>query len=51
MATCWGICCVGKISHDFSAALRTLVPEDHKVSGDVYFFINHAQKLNMFLGF
>lgn len=39
METRWGICSVGKISHDFSAALRTLVPEDHKVSGDVYLFL------------
>lgn len=39
MATRWGICSVGKISHDFSAALRTLVPEDHKVSSNIYLMV------------
>lgn len=39
MATRWGICSVGKISHDFSAALRTLVPEDHKVSCNIHFIL------------
>lgn len=31
MATRWGICSAGKISHDFTVALRTLPPEDHQV--------------------
>uniref|UniRef100_A0A8D0H9W6 Trans-1,2-dihydrobenzene-1,2-diol dehydrogenase n=1 Tax=Sphenodon punctatus TaxID=8508 RepID=A0A8D0H9W6_SPHPU len=31
MATCWGICSAGKISHDFLVALKTLPTEDHKV--------------------
>uniref|UniRef100_A0A3Q3W4Q3 Trans-1,2-dihydrobenzene-1,2-diol dehydrogenase n=1 Tax=Mola mola TaxID=94237 RepID=A0A3Q3W4Q3_MOLML len=31
MATRWGICSTGKISHDFSVALRTLNPEHHKI--------------------
>lgn len=40
MATRWGICSAGKISQDFSVALRTLVPEDHEVNFDeVYFSI------------
>lgn len=39
MATRWGICSVGKISHDFSAALHTLVPEDHKVSCNIYLIL------------
>ncbi|KAF3843015.1 hypothetical protein F7725_001864 [Dissostichus mawsoni] len=32
MATRWGICSAGKISHDFTVALRTLAPENHKVN-------------------
>ncbi|TWW67463.1 trans-1,2-dihydrobenzene-1,2-diol dehydrogenase [Takifugu flavidus] len=31
MATKWGICSAGKISHDFTVALKTLLPEDHQV--------------------
>ncbi|XP_034536360.1 trans-1,2-dihydrobenzene-1,2-diol dehydrogenase [Notolabrus celidotus] len=31
MATRWGICSAGKISHDFTVALKTLPPEDHQV--------------------
>ncbi|KAL4613215.1 trans-1,2-dihydrobenzene-1,2-diol dehydrogenase-like [Arapaima gigas] len=31
MATKWGICTAGKISHDFTVALKTLPPEDHQV--------------------
>ncbi|CAJ1049077.1 Hypothetical predicted protein [Xyrichtys novacula] len=31
MATKWGICSAGKISHDFAVALKTLAPEDHQV--------------------
>ncbi|XP_055010961.1 LOW QUALITY PROTEIN: trans-1,2-dihydrobenzene-1,2-diol dehydrogenase-like [Boleophthalmus pectinirostris] len=31
MATKWGICSAGKISHDFTVALKTLPPEDHQV--------------------
>ncbi|XP_042328856.1 trans-1,2-dihydrobenzene-1,2-diol dehydrogenase-like [Sceloporus undulatus] len=30
MATRWGICSAGKISHDFLVALKTLPPADHK---------------------
>ncbi|KAM7015728.1 trans-1,2-dihydrobenzene-1,2-diol dehydrogenase-like [Tautogolabrus adspersus] len=31
MATRWGICSAGKISHDFTVALKTLPPEDHQI--------------------
>ncbi|KAM6980431.1 trans-1,2-dihydrobenzene-1,2-diol dehydrogenase [Aplochiton taeniatus] len=31
MATRWGICSAGKISHDFTVALKTLPCEDHKI--------------------
>ncbi|XP_074550930.1 trans-1,2-dihydrobenzene-1,2-diol dehydrogenase-like [Halichoeres trimaculatus] len=31
MATRWGICSAGKISHDFCVALRTLSPNDHEI--------------------
>ncbi|XP_043952562.1 trans-1,2-dihydrobenzene-1,2-diol dehydrogenase-like isoform X2 [Gambusia affinis] len=31
VATRWGICSVGKISHDFTVALKTLPAEDHQV--------------------
>ncbi|XP_030641955.1 trans-1,2-dihydrobenzene-1,2-diol dehydrogenase [Chanos chanos] len=31
MAIRWGICSAGKISHDFTVALRTLPSEDHQV--------------------
>ncbi|XP_069462232.1 trans-1,2-dihydrobenzene-1,2-diol dehydrogenase-like isoform X2 [Ambystoma mexicanum] len=30
MATRWGICSAGKISHDFMVALETLPPQDHQ---------------------
>nr|XP_057945794.1 trans-1,2-dihydrobenzene-1,2-diol dehydrogenase-like isoform X1 [Doryrhamphus excisus] len=32
MATRWGICSAGKISHDFTVALKSLPPEDHQVA-------------------
>ncbi|XP_047436430.1 trans-1,2-dihydrobenzene-1,2-diol dehydrogenase-like [Mugil cephalus] len=31
MATRWGICSAGKISHDFTVALKTLPTEDHQI--------------------
>ncbi|XP_026863776.2 trans-1,2-dihydrobenzene-1,2-diol dehydrogenase [Electrophorus electricus] len=31
MVISWGICSAGKISHDFTVALKTLPPEDHQV--------------------
>ncbi|AWP01881.1 Hypothetical protein SMAX5B_013150 [Scophthalmus maximus] len=32
MATRWGLCGAGKISHDFSVAMRTLPPGDHQIA-------------------
>lgn len=32
MATRWGLCGAGKISHDFSVALKTLPPGDHQIA-------------------
>lgn len=32
MATRWGLCGAGKISHDFSVAMKTLPAEDHQVT-------------------
>lgn len=32
MATRWGLCGAGKISHDFSVAMKTLSPEDHQIT-------------------
>lgn len=32
MATRWGLCGAGKISHDFSVAMKTLPPGDHKIA-------------------
>ncbi|CAL8404340.1 unnamed protein product [Boreogadus saida] len=31
MATRWGICSAGKISHDFTVALKSLPDSDHKI--------------------
>ncbi|KAM3877154.1 trans-1,2-dihydrobenzene-1,2-diol dehydrogenase-like [Diretmus argenteus] len=31
MATRWGICSAGRISHDFTLALKSLPPEDHQI--------------------
>ncbi|KAM6950123.1 trans-1,2-dihydrobenzene-1,2-diol dehydrogenase-like [Lycodopsis pacificus] len=31
MATRWGICSAGQISHDFTVALKTLPPDEHQV--------------------
>ncbi|KAJ7985969.1 hypothetical protein DPEC_G00345970 [Dallia pectoralis] len=31
MATRWGICSTGRISHDFTIALKTLPPGDHQI--------------------
>uniref|UniRef100_A0A8C7STZ7 Trans-1,2-dihydrobenzene-1,2-diol dehydrogenase n=1 Tax=Oncorhynchus mykiss TaxID=8022 RepID=A0A8C7STZ7_ONCMY len=31
MATRWGLCGAGKISHDFSVAMKTLPPGDHQI--------------------
>uniref|UniRef100_A0A3Q2Q2B7 Trans-1,2-dihydrobenzene-1,2-diol dehydrogenase n=1 Tax=Fundulus heteroclitus TaxID=8078 RepID=A0A3Q2Q2B7_FUNHE len=32
MATRWGLCGAGKISHDFSVAMKTLPAEDHQIA-------------------
>uniref|UniRef100_A0A3P9BID5 Trans-1,2-dihydrobenzene-1,2-diol dehydrogenase n=1 Tax=Maylandia zebra TaxID=106582 RepID=A0A3P9BID5_9CICH len=32
MATRWGLCGAGKISHDFSVAIKTLPPGDHQIA-------------------
>ncbi|KAG7463951.1 hypothetical protein MATL_G00182060 [Megalops atlanticus] len=44
MATRWGICSAGKISHDFTVALRTLPPGDHQVLAVAARDLRHAQE-------
>uniref|UniRef100_UPI0037E8421C trans-1,2-dihydrobenzene-1,2-diol dehydrogenase-like isoform X1 n=1 Tax=Semicossyphus pulcher TaxID=241346 RepID=UPI0037E8421C len=44
MATRWGICSAGKISHDFSVALRTLTPEDHEIVAVAARDLQHAEE-------
>lgn len=44
MATRWGICSAGKISHDFSVALRTLLPEEHMILAVAARNLQDAQK-------
>lgn len=44
MATRWGICSAGKISHDFSVALRTLTPEDHEIVAVAARDLLHAEE-------
>ncbi|XP_010766071.1 GDP-fucose protein O-fucosyltransferase 2-like isoform X1 [Notothenia coriiceps] len=44
MATRWGICSAGKISHDFTVALRTLAPESHKVVAVAARDVKHAEE-------
>ncbi|XP_042351072.1 trans-1,2-dihydrobenzene-1,2-diol dehydrogenase-like [Plectropomus leopardus] len=44
MATRWGICSAGKISHDFSVALRTLSPEDHEIVAVAARDLQHAEE-------
>ncbi|XP_036401839.1 trans-1,2-dihydrobenzene-1,2-diol dehydrogenase-like [Megalops cyprinoides] len=44
MATRWGICSAGKISHDFTVALRTLLPGDHQVVAVAARDLRHAQE-------
>lgn len=44
MATRWGICSAGKISHDFSVALWTLTPEDHEIVAVAARDLQHAQE-------
>lgn len=42
MATRWGLCGAGKISHDFCVALKTLPPEHHQVL--ILNKLNHEQR-------
>ncbi|XP_077947453.1 trans-1,2-dihydrobenzene-1,2-diol dehydrogenase isoform X2 [Gasterosteus aculeatus] len=44
MATRWGICSAGKISHDFSVALRTLNPGDHEILAVAARDLHHAKE-------
>ncbi|KAI9530502.1 hypothetical protein NQZ68_004520 [Dissostichus eleginoides] len=44
MATRWGICSAGKISHDFTVALRTLAPENHKIVAVAARDVKHAEE-------
>ncbi|XP_061567213.1 trans-1,2-dihydrobenzene-1,2-diol dehydrogenase-like [Cololabis saira] len=44
MATRWGICSAGKISHDFTVALKTLPAEDHQVVAVAARKLEDAQK-------
>ncbi|XP_029937023.1 trans-1,2-dihydrobenzene-1,2-diol dehydrogenase-like [Myripristis murdjan] len=44
MATRWGICSAGKISHDFTVALRTLAPQDHEIVAVAARNLEHAQE-------
>ncbi|CDQ67067.1 trans-1,2-dihydrobenzene-1,2-diol dehydrogenase [Oncorhynchus mykiss] len=44
MATRWGICSAGKISHDFSVALRTLPHDDHQIVAVAARNLHHAQE-------
>ncbi|KAL0167462.1 hypothetical protein M9458_035684, partial [Cirrhinus mrigala] len=44
MATRWGICGAGNISHDFCVALKTLPPEDHKIAAVAARSLERAEK-------
>ncbi|XP_060910216.1 trans-1,2-dihydrobenzene-1,2-diol dehydrogenase-like [Labrus mixtus] len=44
MATRWGICSAGKISHDFLVALRTLTPGDHEIVAVAARNLQHAEE-------
>ncbi|KAM9347752.1 trans-1,2-dihydrobenzene-1,2-diol dehydrogenase-like [Symphorus nematophorus] len=44
MATRWGICSAGKISHDFCVALRTLTPKDHQIVAVAARDLQHAEE-------
>ncbi|NP_001005600.2 trans-1,2-dihydrobenzene-1,2-diol dehydrogenase [Danio rerio] len=44
MALRWGICSAGKISHDFTVALRTLPAEQHQVVAVAARELAHAQE-------
>uniref|UniRef100_A0A672RVW0 Dihydrodiol dehydrogenase, tandem duplicate 2 n=1 Tax=Sinocyclocheilus grahami TaxID=75366 RepID=A0A672RVW0_SINGR len=44
MAIRWGICSAGKISHDFTVALKTLPAENHQVLAVAARDLKHAQE-------
>ncbi|XP_070832868.1 trans-1,2-dihydrobenzene-1,2-diol dehydrogenase-like [Chaetodon trifascialis] len=44
MATRWGICSAGKISHDFCVALRTLTPDNHQIAAVAARDLQHAEE-------
>ncbi|CAM4584483.1 hypothetical protein PO909_031782 [Leuciscus waleckii] len=44
MSIRWGICSAGKISHDFTVALKTLPPEQHQVVAVGARDLTHAQE-------
>ncbi|KAG7281381.1 hypothetical protein CRUP_020793 [Coryphaenoides rupestris] len=44
MATRWGFCGAGKISHDFSVAMRTLPPGDHQIRAIAARSLERAQE-------
>lgn len=44
MATRWGICSAGKISHDFSVALRTLAPGEHEIVAVAARYLQQAEE-------
>ncbi|KTF78134.1 hypothetical protein cypCar_00049240, partial [Cyprinus carpio] len=44
MATRWGICGAGNISHDFCVALRTLSHEDHQIAAVAARSLESAEK-------
>ncbi|XP_070761072.1 trans-1,2-dihydrobenzene-1,2-diol dehydrogenase-like [Enoplosus armatus] len=44
MATRWGLCGAGKISHDFSVAMKTLPPGDHQIAVIASRSLEHAKE-------
>jgi len=44
MATRWGVCGAGKISHDFSVAMKTLPPGDHQIAAIAARSLERAQE-------
>ncbi|XP_071384934.1 trans-1,2-dihydrobenzene-1,2-diol dehydrogenase-like [Centroberyx affinis] len=46
MATRWGLCGAGKISHDFSVAMKTLPPGDHQIAAVAARSLERAQEFS-----
>ncbi|XP_036399245.1 trans-1,2-dihydrobenzene-1,2-diol dehydrogenase-like [Megalops cyprinoides] len=44
MATRWGICGAGKISHDFTVAMKTLPPGNHQIVAVAARSLEHAEE-------